>query len=85
MSGQENTDWTGNKPEDVKDETLETTTEAPSAEPIEQTFEKCKTLEFGTNGWCEELKRSYFTGLYVATSKKEFDALKKYALKKYAK
>lgn len=37
-------------------------------------------LEFATSGWCEELKMSYRKGVYHPKSKKEYEALKKYAI-----
>ena len=38
-----------------------------------------KTLIFKNSGWCEELQRSYYTGIYTPKNEKEYNALKKYS------
>ena len=41
--------------------------------------EKIRTLKFAESGWCNELGRSYFCGLYRPKTLAEYRALKKYA------
>lgn len=36
-------------------------------------------LVFPTNGWCEKLQCSYYTGSYQPKTKAEYDALKEFA------
>lgn len=40
-----------------------------------------ETLKFGNSGWCKELKQSYEKGIYTPKNEKEFNILKRYALK----
>lgn len=50
------------------------------AERDEPAFEeRIPMLKFAESGWCEELKRSYFRGLYRPRTSEEYRALRKYA------
>lgn len=55
----------------------------PAAEPVkEPAAVKILPLHFETSGWCEELCCSYFAGTYHPQNAREYEALKKYAVKK---
>ena len=46
---------------------------------IPEVVDNFPILKFSNSGWCEELNKSYRKGSYKPKSKKEHDALKKYA------
>jgi len=68
------------KIEETKPEVKETTPEVKAPEIPEVKDEDSLTLRFGNGGWCEELQTSYRPGIRTCKTKKEYDALKKFAL-----
>lgn len=60
-------------PPDIKEKT------APESKPVAA---QILPLRFETSGWCEELCCSYYAGVHHCATVREYEALKKYAVKK---
>lgn len=68
------------KIEETKPEVQEATPEVKVEKKPEVKNEDGLVLRFGNGGWCEELQTSYRPGVHTCKTKKEYDALKKFAL-----
>ncbi|MDD4817304.1 MAG: hypothetical protein PHI85_04980 [Victivallaceae bacterium] len=68
----------GRKPEDMDDTAVKNCSDS-SGDNALVCEEKIRTLKFSESGWCPELGRSYFAGIYRPKTIDEYFILRKYA------
>lgn len=56
----------------------ESSGKAPESE-LHFALEQLPALRFAESGWCEELQRSYFRGVFRPGNRREYEALRPFA------